>query len=139
MIDRVIQPHVDVEQEVKSKTVGILGFGTIGRGVALRAAGLQMRVCAVDAYPPQQVPPYMAWLGDDTQLPRLLSESDFLVIAVPLLPQTKGMIGVKELSLMKPSAVVINVARGPILDEAKEDGCVKHSRCPSSRRCKADA
>lgn len=108
-----------LKQEAKNKTVGILGFGTIGRGVALRAAGMQMRVCAVDAYPPKEVPPYMAWVGDDAQLPRLLAESDFLVVAVPLLPQTRGMIGVKELSLMKPHAVVINVARGPILDEAR--------------------
>eukprot|EP00438_Fugacium_kawagutii_P032257 Skav209888 [mRNA] locus=scaffold2642:256352:262599:- [translate_table: standard] len=123
--------------------VGIVGFGTIGRGVAQRALGFQMRVVAVDGHrggvagAGGRCRCGWAWedavVGTDDQLPRLLSESDFVVIAVPLLPQTRGMIGVKarrrggrggrtwvavvELSLMKSDAVLINIARGPIVDE----------------------
>ena len=48
--------------------VGILGLGTIGRGVAERAAGLKMRVCAVDAKLPATVPPYMAWVGENSRM-----------------------------------------------------------------------
>ncbi|CAK9052871.1 Glycerate dehydrogenase (GDH) (Glyoxylate reductase) (Hydroxypyruvate dehydrogenase) (NADH-dependent hydroxypyruvate reductase) (HPR) (HPR-A) [Durusdinium trenchii] len=106
-----------MHKEVQNQTVGILGLGTIGRGVAERAAGLKMRVCAVDAKLPATVPPYMAWVGTDAELPRLLKESDFVVVSVPLLPQTKGMIGIKELAQMKPDGVLINIARGPIVDE----------------------
>lgn len=104
-------------KEVANQTVGLIGFGTIGRGVATRALGLQMRVVAVDARPPAVTPPGVAWIGTDDQLPRLLAESDFVVVAVPLLPATRNMIGVKELSLMKSDAVLINIARGPIVDE----------------------
>jgi len=104
-------------KEVQNQTVGIVGYGTIGRGVAERAFGLKMRVCAVDAFPPSTKPPELAWIGTDADLPRLLAEADFVVVAVPLLPATRGMIGVKELSLMKSDAVVINIARGPVVDE----------------------
>ena len=76
--------------------VGLVGYGTIGRGVAQRALGLQMRVVAVDARPPATTPPGLAWIGSDAELPRLLAEADFVVVAVPLLPATRNMIGVKD-------------------------------------------
>ncbi|CAJ1335378.1 unnamed protein product [Effrenium voratum] len=106
------KPH----KEAYGQTVGILGFGTIGKGVASRAAGLGMRVVAVDSHA-QQKPPYVAWIGGDDQLPKLMQESDFLVVAVPLVPATRGLVGPKELASMKRDAVLINVARGPIVDE----------------------
>ncbi|CAE7254356.1 serA, partial [Symbiodinium necroappetens] len=89
--------------EVYNQTVGIVGFGTIGRGVGQRAAAFGMRVIAVDEYIPSPVPSYVSWIGHDDQLPKLMAEADFVVVA--------------ELSYMKQDGVLINVARGPIVDE----------------------
>ncbi|CAE7470339.1 hprA, partial [Symbiodinium microadriaticum] len=107
------KPH----KEVYNQTVGIVGFGTIGRGVGQRAAAFGMRVIAVDEYIPSPVPSYVSWIGHDDQLPKLMAEADFVVVAVPLVPATRGLIGPKELSYMKQDGVLINVARGPIVDE----------------------
>jgi len=107
------KPH----KEVYNQTVGIVGFGTIGRGVGQRAAAFGMRVIAVDEYIPSPVPSYVSWIGHDDQLPKLMAEADYVVVAVPLVPATRGLIGPKELSYMKHDGVLINVARGPIVDE----------------------
>ena len=102
-----------------SKTVGIVGLGSIGRQVARLGKAFGMRVLAtrrstrsatrtrnVDILFPQD------------QLPQLLSDSDFVVLALPLTPETNNLIGEKELLTMKPAAYLINISRGNIVDEA---------------------
>jgi len=99
------------------QTIGVIGLGTIGIDVAAKASALGMRVVGVDTRAPSALPPYMAWVGGDDKLPQLMAESDFVVIAVPLVPATKGLIGAESLKKMKPDGVLINIARGPIVDE----------------------
>jgi len=107
-------PH----RESRGQTVGIFGYGTIGVGVAQRAAALGMRTIAVADTVPETPPPPLAWVGNDTMLPRLMQESDFVVISVPLLPSTQGLIDASLIAKMKPDGVLINVARGAIVQEA---------------------
>ncbi len=98
--------------ELYGKVDGIIGFGRIGREVARRANAFGMRVIFYDIYKiecdieAEQVP-----------LDTLLKEADYISLHLPLTEKTKGMIGERELSLMKDDAVLINVARGGIVDE----------------------
>jgi glyoxylate reductase len=100
---------------VTGSIVGIVGMGRIGQAVARRAAGFQMQVIyhshrAVDA------PPGAHWTSRD--LPDLLRESDIVTIHVPLTPETRHLIGAPEFALMRRTAILINTARGPIVDES---------------------
>ena len=105
-------PTVDVHD----KTLGILGFGAIGRAVARRAAGFGMRLLAHDVLPDEEA---AATLGVTlTDLNTLLAESDFVTIHVPVTPRTRGIIGETALRRMKPAAYLINTSRGAVLDEA---------------------
>ncbi len=102
--------------DVWGKTLGILGFGAIGRAVARRAAGFGMRLLACDVLPDAAA---AASLGVRlTALDTLLAESDFVTIHVPLTPETRGMIDEAALRRMKPAAYLINTSRGAVLDEA---------------------
>jgi phosphoglycerate dehydrogenase-like enzyme len=106
--------------ELRGRTIGIVGVGHIGRAVAGLAAAFGMRVIGIDTKPiPDQIQRSLglAWLGTPRDLERLLRESDFVVIAVPLNEQTRGLIGARELQLLKPDAYLINPARGEIVDE----------------------
>jgi len=104
--------------EISAQTMGIVGHGDIGRAVARRAKAMGMRVLALrrDTTPRP---------GDDDvdrvfpnkDLHEMLPECDYVVAAAPLTPQTKHMIGSAEFNRMKPSAVVMNVGRGPVIDE----------------------
>ena len=100
---------------VAGSIVGIVGMGRIGQAVARRAAGFRMQVIyhshrAVDA------PPGAHWTSRD--LPDLLRESDIVTIHVPLTPETRHLIGAPEFALMRRTAILINTARGPIVDES---------------------
>ena len=100
---------------VAGSIVGIVGMGRIGQAVARRAAGFRMPVIyhshrAVDA------PPGAHWASRD--LPDLLRESDIVTIHVPLTPETRHLIGAPEFALMRRTAILINTARGPIVDES---------------------
>ena len=101
--------------EVRGKTLGLVGLGQVGSEVARRARGLEMRVLAYDPY----VPPERARvIGVElVGLEALLRQSDFISIHTPLTEATRGRIGEDELRLMKPSARLINTARGGIVDE----------------------
>lgn len=102
--------------ELADKTLGIVGFGQIGRKVAARASGFNMKVLAHDDYvDPSSVKETGAEM---TSLQRVLEEADYLGLHVPLTPETRGLIGEKELKTMKETAVLVNVARGGIVDEA---------------------
>ena len=103
--------------QVAGKTLGVVGLGRIGREVARRAVGLDMTVIALD---PFVTAAKAAELGLQTaaNLDELLPKVDFLTVHVPLSAETKALLGAKELARMKKTAVVLNVARGGIIDEA---------------------
>ena len=105
-----------VGTEVAGKTLGVVGLGRIGREVARRAKGLDMKVIALD---PFVTAAKAAELGYQTaaNLDELLPKVDFLTLHVPLGQDTKSLIGARELGLMKKTARVLNVARGGIVDE----------------------
>jgi D-3-phosphoglycerate dehydrogenase len=101
--------------EVRGKVLGIIGLGRIGREVARRAQGLEMRVVAFDPYVAAE---HARRLGVEMlDLPALLRAADFVSIHTPATAQTRGLIGAAELALLKPTAIVINCARGGIVDE----------------------
>lgn len=102
--------------ELAGKTVGSIGYGHIGRAVARRAKAFGMRVMAL-ARTRRDLEPPPDWLGEPAELPALLEAADFILIACPLNEATRGLIGRAEFAHMKPEAVLINVARGPIVDE----------------------
>ncbi len=101
--------------DVWGATLGIVGLGRIGSAVARRAQGFRMRILY---YSRTRKPGLEEELGCRfAELDELLQESDFVVLCTPLTPETHHMIGPRELSLMKPTAYLINIARGPVVDE----------------------
>ena len=94
---------------------GILGFGGIGIATARLARGIGMRVHAINRRGRSDEP--TDWIGAVDQLDTLLAASDLLVICTPLTPATAGMIGAPQLARMKDDAILVNVARGEIIDE----------------------
>ena len=98
-------------------TLGIVGFGRIGRGVARRARAFGMRVLYHDEFPAS--PEVEKDLGvTRADLFQLLSESDFVSVHVPLTPTTRHLFSTAQFATMKPSAVLVNTSRGPVVDEA---------------------
>lgn len=114
-------PSVPFHGSLRGRTLGLLGFGGIGQEVARLALGLGlgMRVQAVRNNPHGAVPDDLPlqWVGGLNELPHLLETSDVLVVTVPLSDQTRGVIDADALGLMPASSILINVARGPIVDE----------------------
>jgi glyoxylate reductase len=109
-------PLMMLGQDVHHKTLGIVGFGRIGQALARRGRGFGMRVLYHDMYrPPAEV---AAELGAEYRdLEDLLRESDFVSLHTNLTPQTRHMINAERLAIMKPSAVLVNTSRGPVIDE----------------------
>ena len=106
-----------VGADVWGKTIGLVGFGRIGRAVARRARGFQMKVIYYDAV---RVPLDVerGFHAEYRDLSALLHEADFVSVHVPLLPETGGLFNTKTFSQMKPTAFLINTSRGPVVDEA---------------------
>ncbi len=105
--------------ELHGHTLGIIGYGEIGSAAAERAKPFGMRVIAVRRRPEQSSSnPLLDAVYPPSKLHDLLRESDYVLVAAPNTPQTRGMISEAELALMKPTAVIINVGRGPVIDEA---------------------
>jgi phosphoglycerate dehydrogenase-like enzyme len=105
--------------EAFGKTLGLVGFGRIGREIAIRARALGMHVAALSAWrsaPPDRALVDRAYRRDDWRA--LAEAADYLVVCCPLTAETRGMVDAAWFAAMKPSAVVINVARGPVIDEA---------------------
>ncbi len=94
--------------DIAGSTLGILGYGALGKSIASRAEALGMKVLVNDVIPGPNI------VDVDT----ILREADVVTLNLPLTPQTKNMIGAKELASMKKSAIIINTARGGIVDEA---------------------
>ncbi|MFF2754064.1 2-hydroxyacid dehydrogenase [Psychrobacillus sp. NPDC058041] len=101
--------------DVFGATIGIIGMGRIGEAVARRAKGFNMNVLYHNRTRKMDVEKEFGFTY--AELDTLLEESDFIVLLTPLTPETKGLIGERELSLMKDTATIINVARGGVVDE----------------------
>src|SRR5215813_934310 len=94
-------------RDVADSTLGVIGYGAIGKSVAKRAEALGMRILPYDVFPQPGL----------VDLETIYRESDVITLHTPLTPETKNMIGAKELKMMKPSAILINTARGGLVDE----------------------
>jgi glyoxylate reductase len=106
-----------VGTDVYGKTLGMVGFGRIGRAVARRAAGFQMKVIYSDAVrAPQEVEKELK--AEHRDFNALLAEADFVSVHVPLLAETRGLFDAPRFHRMKPTAFLINTSRGPVVAEA---------------------
>jgi glyoxylate reductase len=106
-----------VGADVWGKTLGVVGFGRIGRAMARRASGFQMKVIYYDAVrAPLDIE--RGYHAEYRDLKTLLGEADFVSLHVPLLPETRGLFNAKTFSQMKPTSFLINTARGLVVDEA---------------------
>src|SRR5437588_1935351 len=117
-------PKMFLGYDVYGKTLGLVGLGRIGQAVARRASGFNMRVVFHDTEPiPEQV---VKDLGV-TRLPldELLRISDFISLHVPLFPETHHLLNDRTFALMKPTCIVINTSRGPVVDEKALAGAVR--------------
>ncbi|MBG06122.1 MAG: D-glycerate dehydrogenase, partial [Rhodospirillaceae bacterium] len=120
-------PNILHGQEVFGATLGIIGMGGVGQQVARRAAGFDMKVLYHNR---SEIPEIAGKLGATyVSLPELLAQSDFVTLNVPMTPETRNMIGRDELAMMKPTAILVNAARGGVLDhdalvDALSDGTI---------------
>jgi D-3-phosphoglycerate dehydrogenase len=112
--------------EVTHKTLAILGFGTIGRIVALRGNGLGMRVIAYDPFVAPEI--FAQHNAEMVDLETLVKQADYLTLHCPLLEKTRNIIGREQLAMMKKSARLINCARGGLVDEAALHDALKEGR-----------
>jgi phosphoglycerate dehydrogenase-like enzyme len=104
--------------EVSRQTLGIVGHGDIGRAIAWRAKALGMRVLALRRDPsPRAGDEHVDRVFATRDLHAMLPECDYVAAAAPLTPATKGLIGKAEFAAMKPDAIIMNVGRGPVIDE----------------------
>jgi glyoxylate reductase len=110
-------PEMMLGQDVHGKVLGIVGFGRIGQAVARRGGGFGMRVIYFDvARPPAEVEREVG--AEYRELDLLLAEADFISVHVALTPETRHLFGAEEFKRMKPTAVIVNSSRGPVIDEA---------------------
>jgi D-2-hydroxyacid dehydrogenase (NADP+) len=111
-------------EEVEDKTIGVLGVGAIGARVVQLAKALDMRVLALRRSAERRLTgdesglPGVDEMLPPSDLPYLLAESDYVVVALPLTAESRNLIGEPELRAMKPTAVIVNIGRGAIIDEA---------------------
>lgn len=123
-------PMLLLGQDVHGATLGLIGLGRIGSAVARRARGFDMRVLYYDVVRRQDLEQQLGIVYTD--LDTLLAESDFVSLHAPLTPQTRHIINADSLRKMKPTAILINTARGPLVDskalyEALRDGVIAYA------------
>ena len=111
--------------DLNGATLGIVGFGRIGRAVARRAAGFGLRIVFSDPGPAAPEPGVPATQVD---FDRLLRESDFISLHCPLTDETRGLINADTLARMKPTAVLVNTSRGPVVDQTALYEALKSNR-----------
>jgi phosphoglycerate dehydrogenase-like enzyme len=105
-------------QAISGQTVGILGYGDIGRAVANRVHAMSMRVLATKRQVPESTDPLVERFYKPEERQEMIALCDYIVATAPLTEETRHMISDAEFAAMKPTAVVINVGRGPVIDEA---------------------
>lgn len=105
------RPIADVSTEIAATTLGIIGMGSIGSKLAQAASGIQMDVIALTRRP-ETLPTSIKAVSKD----ELFSQSDVIVLCCPLNDQTRGLVDRSSIALMKPTAILINIARGPVID-----------------------
>jgi phosphoglycerate dehydrogenase-like enzyme len=115
-------------REIAGATVGLIGVGGIGRTVARMASALGMRVIAVRERPEKEKPQGVEAVYAPAQIDELLSQSDFVVVAAPLTETSRGLINADRLAAMRPDAYLINVGRGPHVDEAALADALRNRR-----------
>jgi glyoxylate reductase len=120
-------PTLLLGRDLYNATIGIVGFGRIGKEMAKRAAGFNMRILAYDAYRDEEAAKALGVTF--VELDDLLSESDFVTLHCALTEETVRLIGARELEIMKKEAVLVNAARGPVVDtdaltQALRDGTI---------------
>lgn len=103
-------------REIMGSTIGILGYGQIGRAIAQRASGFEVQTLAVDVHPGSG-DRFVETVWPVDKLPDMLALSDILMVAAPLTRETHHMLGAKEFATMRPGSIVIAVSRGGIIDE----------------------
>ena len=109
------QPLTMRMMRLRGKTLGIVGFGRIGRAVAVKAKAFGLNILAADPVTPAET--VTSFGAELVTLDILLQESDFVSLHAPLTPETRNMIGREQLAAMKEEAFLINAARGPLIDE----------------------
>jgi len=112
----VYDPGYMLGREVHGSTLGIIGLGRIGRQVAQRARGFDMRVLYHNRHHNLEAEKAVGAIYHP--LAELLKQSDYVMLTCPLTHETRGLIGEKELGMMKPTTILINIARGPVVDTA---------------------
>lgn len=105
-------------RSLEGMTIGIVGFGSIGQAIARRARGFGMPLVAYDAFAATLAEPATALETRLVPLPEMLATSDFVVLSCPLTPETRHLLNDETLRLLKPGSFVVNVARGPLIEEA---------------------
>jgi len=113
-------------REIAGRTLGVVGFGNIGREMATRARAFGMQVIAHDPLVASW-PADFAWVAR-VELDRLAAESHFVTLHLPLTPETRGLIGAAELARMRDDAVLVNCARGGVVDETALVAALKAGR-----------
>jgi D-3-phosphoglycerate dehydrogenase len=116
-----------IGRELNGKTLGILGFGRIGKTIGrIGHKGFGMKILYYDAIRYEEVEKEISAVK--LSLDHVLSQSDFVSINLPMLPETKALIGAREISLMKRTAYLLNLARGPIWDEKAVEAALKEAK-----------
>jgi phosphoglycerate dehydrogenase-like enzyme len=106
-----------VWRELAGKTIGILGYGRIGQAVARRARAFDMKICAVRRDVRRSIEDNSAFLGGPDSTDEVIGRSDYVLISMPAVSDTVGLMDRRRLGLMKSTAYLINVARAEIVDE----------------------
>jgi glyoxylate reductase len=120
-------PMTMLGRDIHASTLGIIGFGAIGQSMARRAMGFGMHVLYLKRSAGKPVDVLLAG-AIGVSLPRLLAQSDYVSMHVPLTAETRQMIGAREFGLMKPGAILINTARGMVVDQAAMVAALKSGR-----------
>ena len=108
-------PSILLGRDLFESTLGLIGYGAIGQAMARRATGFNMKILYNRRTP---IEPITGINASYATIDQILLQSDFVSLHVPLTPETRHMIAARELSLMKDSAILINTARGPVVDQA---------------------
>ena len=111
------EPMVMLGQDIHHATLGIVGLGRIGMEIAKRAKGFNMKVLYYDTIRRSEEEERQLGIEHVPELSTLLSQSDFISLHTPLTPQTHHLIGAAQFALMKPTAILVNTSRGPVVDQ----------------------